>query len=83
MAVDGAGIQAKNAIGMALEDLGEADRKEVEQELEVELANVKKGNTNAIGMALEDLGEADRKEVEQELEVELANVKKCKGAFMS
>jgi hypothetical protein len=38
----GLASQAKNVIGMALEDLGEADRKEVEQELEVELANVKK-----------------------------------------
>jgi hypothetical protein len=34
--VDGANIHAKNAISVAMEDLTEDDRKEIEQELEEE-----------------------------------------------
>jgi hypothetical protein len=37
-AADGAGVQARNAILVAMEDLAKADRKELEKELEVEMA---------------------------------------------
>jgi hypothetical protein len=66
-AVDGASIQAKNTIGVVMEDLTKANRKEVEQELEAELAElrwrklacfqktcnrvVKKGDTAAVSSA--------------------------------
>jgi hypothetical protein len=66
-AVDGASIQAKNTIGVVMEDLTKANRKEVEQELEAELAElrwrklacfqktcngvVKKGDTTAVSSA--------------------------------
>jgi hypothetical protein len=35
--VDGAGVQARNTIHLAMEDLAEEDRKEVEWELEEEM----------------------------------------------
>jgi hypothetical protein len=41
-AVDNAGVHAKNAINVAMEDLTEDDRKEVERELEKEMAKLHK-----------------------------------------
>jgi hypothetical protein len=40
MAVDGTDVQAKNAINMAMEDLPEVDMKEIDRELEEELAEI-------------------------------------------
>jgi hypothetical protein len=39
---DGAGVHAKNAINVAMEDLVKADRKEVEKEIEEELAEIRR-----------------------------------------
>jgi hypothetical protein len=41
-AVDGAGVHPKNAINIAMEDLAEEDRKEVERQLEEEMAEVRR-----------------------------------------
>jgi hypothetical protein len=38
--VDGAGVHPKNAISMAMEDLSEEDLKEIERELETEMAEI-------------------------------------------
>jgi hypothetical protein len=40
--VDGTGVHVKNAINVAMEDLAEEDRKEVERELEEEMAEIRR-----------------------------------------
>jgi ribosome recycling factor len=41
-AMDGAGVQARNAIHVLMEDLTEEDRKEVEHELEGAMASLRR-----------------------------------------
>jgi hypothetical protein len=41
-ATDGAGVLVKNAINIAMEDLAEEDRKEVEQQLEEEMVELRR-----------------------------------------